>query len=472
MIFDLCLCHSLMSQPPMTPPRRSASGSVLAVTHSQLEMRPWKKLAPGVIEISEEVDTREPDVEDVIDPVNVNLVRHREINSDIFHRGFADKLSIRHDDRLLIHREGGERPFGLSRIRSHQCLNPELYRSDGVLRPGRSSRIIDIMASLPGFDAVIPDIDQLDRLMTDLFLSTLIEEQDLMVQLGSLCGRLMSLMGPDLFKYRSGTNVPLGAYGSVAFSNSTDSLCIPETTPPPSPRHVTPPPKRQRSVYVDVRAAKAVAIIGKCDMTFNFGSDKEKFVAVVEGKIFKPARVVDYHRCNNAICAQIFTSLIGSDAPLGIVLANGAFKLIWKEEVGEETYFYTYPEGNDLADFYHDEPRKVFVQVMFHVVRCAVVTELEGTFPIPEPETRPIAAAPGLEPKYDSAKSGSVRGLFKGINFNSIPFEKGATRSGTPFEFARYPLGHLSRDEILRLSCDLINQERERRNNEILESSL
>jgi len=118
-------------------------------------------------------------------------------------------------------------------------------------------------------------------------------------------------------------------------------------------------------------------VIGGCDLAFIFGEgsgEKEltDIVAVVEMKVARSRTAKNYHSQSDALCSQIFTSLIGSEAPLGIIVTNGMFKFIWREQIRGFTHFFTYPHGNDLSDFRDPGEKEFFAAVMFEVVRCSM----------------------------------------------------------------------------------------------------
>jgi hypothetical protein len=80
-------------------------------------------------------------------------------------------------------------------------------------------------------------------------------------------------------------------------------------------------------------------------------------------KILESNSTEDYHRTCNSLCAQAFTSLIGGEARLAVLLLNGKFKFIWAVIRNGRRYLYTYPRGNSLAKFSSEPNRLFFAQV-------------------------------------------------------------------------------------------------------------
>jgi hypothetical protein len=100
-----------------------------------------------------------------------------------------------------------------------------------------------------------------------------------------------------------------------------------------------------------------------------------RIVAVVEEKLFRRLELNSYHARNNSILAQIMTSMIGSGARIGLVLANGMFKCFWI--VNEPSQMFTYPIGNDFASVDQPDDRLLLTKVLFHIVRCSIRTNFK-----------------------------------------------------------------------------------------------
>ena len=417
----------------------------------------WRVQELG-LEITEE-NTTEQDQVTLENDENTDTItcdNHRIINSEVFHNMFASKLAIRRSDGVLVHSNNPSRAYGVSNIRSHRCVPPELYRRNGVLRAGRASHIIEKMASLPGYNATIGDARRLLPLMSDLFRATLSNESDLTHKFYGFCISIMRSMGEGPVNFLSKCNVALGAYGAVAYSKRSDNRAI---------RYLNEENEPQSHNGKLTYAAKDVAVIGKCDRVFYSGQKTGTIVAVVEAKIYNPPRRVHYCRANNSICAQIFTSFIGSNATLAIILGNGVFKLIWKKKNDGEYLFFTYPSGNDLAQFCLPENKLIFAQVMFHVVRCSIVTEAK-----PEDEIMPDLSSRVVETELKQLpmQSKTTTTLTAKVDVKDIEYQSARTVSGDKFEFARYPMNHWTEEELLSLSKDLRQQEYERKEMELL----
>jgi hypothetical protein len=263
-------------------------------------------------------------------------------------------------------------------------------------------------------------------------------------------------MGEGPVDFLLESEVLLGAYGAVAYSKRSDNRAI---------RYLNEENEPQSHNGELDYASKDVAVIGKCDRVFYSVQKTGTIVAVVEAKIYNPPRRVHYCRANNSICAQIFTSFIGSDATLAIILGNGVFKLIWKEKNGGEYLFFTYPSGNDLAQFCLPENMLIFAQVMFHVVRCSIVTEAAPIDEImPDLSSRVVET----ELKQPPMQSKTTTTLTAKVDVKDIEYQSGRTVSGDKFEFARYPMNHWTEEELLSLSKDLRQQEYERKEMELL----
>jgi len=194
-----------------------------------------------------------------------------------------------------------------------------------------------------------------------------------MRQVTLLCDRLRFQIDKQSIDILGKPNLPLGAYGIVAYSKRSDRLQFHRE---PGTTSASLRTKRPSAEYQPGGAA----VVGQCDLSFIYGAGSGKkmlkdIVAVCEMKILRELNTQDYHLTGGALCAQIFTSLIGSEAALGIVVTNGSFKFLWKEIIGGSLQFYTYPSGNNLASFADPVEKEFFVAVLFDVVRCSILNE-------------------------------------------------------------------------------------------------
>jgi hypothetical protein len=183
--------------------------------------------------------------------------------------------------------------------------------------------------------------------------------------------------------------VLLGAFGILAYSRRTDQLAIPDKG---SANSSALPAIDPASVSYD---PGHVAVSGLCDCVFHFGHQSgypegSKILAVVEEKLYRPPQLGSYHGRNNGILAQIMTSMIGGEAPLGLVLANSMFKCFWMVKDGNESKMFTYPCGNEFADMYEPEERLLLTRILFHIVRCSVRKET-GSLKRPKENKEPRA---------------------------------------------------------------------------------
>ena len=105
-------------------------------------------------------------------------------------------------------------------------------------------------------------------------------------------------------------------------------------------------------------------------------------MAVLEFKRFATPVLLNYHRSDNSLCAQIHSSFLGSKAPLGVLITNGSFKFFWRVKVADNVYhFFTYPKRTSLADFYSREEKEFFIQIFFHIVRCSIKEAISSFSP-------------------------------------------------------------------------------------------
>jgi len=185
-------------------------------------------------------------------------------------------------------------------------------------------------------------------------------------QLSPLCERLRVRIDAGSKGILSKSNLPLGAYGIVPYSKRRDRLRF----------NLYIPLGEISTDHPNCQPAEA-AVVGQCDQSFIYGvgsGDKEMkdIVAVCEMKILTQISIDDYNLTGKELCAQLFTSLIGSEAPLAIVLTNGMFKVVWRETEDGRTRFFTYPSGNQLADFSYPAEKEFFVALLFDVIRCSI----------------------------------------------------------------------------------------------------
>ena len=175
-------------------------------------------------------------------------------------------------------------------------------------------------------------------------------------------------------------SVPLGAYGIVPFSQRADELAF----------KYDHPEKPSRAVLTDpagiIYSPEQVAVAAVCDSLFYYGAESGKVegkeaVAVIEGKVYVPARLEYYHTRGNSVLAHIMTSMVGAEAPLGLIIANQVFKIFWQVRLEDGCmHMFTYPAGHDMADIARESESPLLTQILFHIVRCSVkkeVTELK-----------------------------------------------------------------------------------------------
>jgi hypothetical protein len=145
-----------------------------------------------------------------------------------------------------------------------------------------------------------------------------------------------------------------------------------------------------------------------------------KNACVVEIKVVDdPEEIRRYHANDDALLAQIFTSLIGSEAPFSVIVCNDLFKIIWTEDQCDgTTHFHTYPHGNNFGDLRDPTQSAVFCQTMFHAVRCSLVKVIEDRKPKKARTTTvdETVKKEGFEPGYLSqrAKPGTKPNIFGG----------------------------------------------------------
>jgi len=293
-----------------------------------------------------------------------------ESNSLSFHNAFSEKISIR-EDGLLVNKDTGK-VLGCSKLDQSRFLNPQLYSMTGILRGGTKQQLLNVAASLPGLNSAWKEVPDKQDILESFQPRRDAVECTLAVELHDLCSRLAYHLADESYRVMIKPNVPLGAYGVVAYSERRDSLRLNHFEPQraealPSASYVDNAPEPEPA---------AAAIVGNSDFAFIYGAgsgekELEDIVAICAIKYIRNSTGSNYHLAGRDLCAQLFTSLIGSEAPLGVVVTNGKFKFVWKEEVDGAFHFYTYPSGNDLASFDDPVEKEFFVAVMFDVVRCS-----------------------------------------------------------------------------------------------------
>ena len=154
-----------------------------------------------------------------------------------------------------------------------------------------------------------------------------------------------------------------------------------------------------------------------------------------------------------------------------LLVCNDIFKVIWIEEDSEgRTYFYTYPENNSFGDLAIEADRDIFIEVMFHVVRCSLrtgtgerVAKKARKTQVPE-----TAKKEGYQAKYVSqgskptVKPVPYEGNSGGSSApGSMPktYKRGVAIDGSEFEFAPFDFTGWSQSEMDKLWRDLELQE-------------
>ena len=331
---------------------------------------------------------------------------HRKSNSNYFHETFAGQLVIGRNGLLLD--AVSKVRIGVSRFTSHKNVVPDFYRSDGVLRPGREASLILFCEQLPGISSSFDLLAEPESIiLPSCFAEDTSPESDLHGHLTSVCTRIAERMKWGAFWLKGG--VELGAYGILAYSASHDTHPIPFAA-----EENAPPENEPRNVQTF--APDRVAVAGKCDGVFRFGLNSgypegTRILAVVEEKLFDPTFLNSYHSRKNSLLAQIMTSMIGGEAPIGLILANGMFKCFWMVREEGSAKLFTYPPGNQFADLRNDAERLVLIQVLFHLVRCSIRTDFKrkANFePRLSKRSRPTELEPN-QPKADTPVSQPLR---------------------------------------------------------------
>ena len=340
---------------------------------------------------------------------------HRKSNSNYFHETFAGQLVIGRNGLLLD--AVSKVRIGVSRFTSHKNVIPDFYRSDGVLRPGRDNQLIHFCEELPGILSSFDLLHEPHRILpSSYFAEDTTPESALQGDLGSACRVIAERMkwGDDIW-LKGG--VELGAYGILAYSTSPIVHAIPFADEENNPPENNAPVNEPRNVQTF--APDRVPVAGKCDGVFRFGLNSgypegTRILAVVEEKLFHPVYLNSYHSRNNSLLAQIMTSMIGGEAPIGLILANGMFKCFWMVREEGSAKLFTYPPGNQFADLRNDAERLVLIQVLFHLVRCSIRTDFKRKANF-EPRLSKRSRPTELEPNQPKAATPASQPLRHGM---------------------------------------------------------
>jgi hypothetical protein len=260
---------------------------------------------------------------------------------------------------MQIEGQAREKAFGASHLKSHRNLDASTYRSDGIWLPGRPGNLMRMLEALPGVDARWEDVQDKRRPFVGLLRPDVQCEKSIEKQFSILSDRILQCIRLDCYLDEA-SEIPKGVFGVAAFSERNDGLSI------------GPPDPEQR--YLPL----GLAFVGKCDSVFTFGEGSGSLkgrstVAIIEFKMLRQREIGHYNRHNDALCAQIHSSFLGSDARVGFAVGNGLFKIFWREKVGEFTYLYTYPAGNDMADLANESQMLILGEAVFHVARCSII---------------------------------------------------------------------------------------------------
>ena len=311
-------------------------------------------------------ETREQGVPD--DPIESPLDLHRKINSQFFHTNHSARAVIRQDGLLLD--PTTRRSTGVSQFQSRQNIAPDFYRLfDGVTRPGSAAGLIAFAESLPGLQVeYLKDLQSFTR----GFLSSAVSQKALNRHFVEACKAMQTALNVGESTLCMQDSVVLGAYGIVAFSKRTDKLGI---TYEDSVK-----PDRSLQSQPITYAPGDVAVACNCDYVFYSGTGSPsiggKAMAVVEVRITPPNKFEDYHKNTNAIIAQIFTSMIGAEAPIGLILGYKMFKFFWMEKQDDGSlHVFDYPSGNDMADMADSSDFELLTKILFQLVRCSVQSD-------------------------------------------------------------------------------------------------
>ena len=396
--------------------------------HVKVEARPYKIGAPPEVAMASDSDSSY--VASDQDDQGVHSTgkdAHRARNSSLFHKKQKGELMVLEDGLLSIGKSING--VGVSRFTSHHYVVPDFYRlHDGVVRPGSPADLVEFAASLPGLKRVWEELEEPQRIMRGLFDRRITTESKIHRSLTSACDRLLNELELGEYIYTD-DQVSLGAYGIVPFSQRADKLAF-------KYHH---PKKPSRPVLTDtagiIYSPEQVAVAGKCDCVFYYGAESGKVegqeaVAVIEEKIYIPPRLEYYHTRGNSVLAQIMTSMVGAEAPLGLIIANQVFKIFWQVRQRDGSmHMFTYPPGHDMADIACDSERLILGIIIFHIVRCSVkknadvleqlppkvnirnrLTESRGNFAL-EPPNPPTAPNPRRSPG-DENSSNDNKGNF------------------------------------------------------------
>jgi hypothetical protein len=211
-------------------------------------------------------------------------------------------------------------------------------------------------------------------------------------------------------------------------------------------------------------------VVGRCDKVFNYALEEKRneALAILEAKIYHTADRENYHIHNNSICIQMFTSLIGSGAPVGILYANGLAKFFWKEIINDKVHVFTYPENNSMADLDDEAQRLLFTQVMFHIVRCSV--RIDTAKRARHSETVSAAEWAGKRMKADESHQGEAPERTETRNAERYGRESrhGKKRSyeeweavdGRIYKFKAYDFSNWSPQQMQNLQDDLDEEDK------------
>jgi len=190
-----------------------------------------------------------------------------------------------------------------------------------------------------------------------------------------------------------------------------------------------------------------------------------KNACVIEIKVVDdPEELRRYHANDDALLAQIFTSLIGSEAPFSVIVCNDLFKIIWTEDRCDgTTHFYTYPHGNNFGDLNDPTQSAVFCQTMFHAVRCSLVEVIEDR-KAKKARTTTVdetVKKEGFQPGYLSqrTKPGTKPNIFGGSGLPKS-YKRGVALDGSEFHFAPFDFKDWSQEDMDKLDRDLAFQEK------------
>ena len=325
-------------------------------------------------------------------------------------------------------------------------------------RRGRKGNLVEAMEKLPGVTAQWSEFQDKKDLLEGLFGAGIILERELLFDLGKLEERLrVPIDRASKGVYRN-KEVKLGAYGLLPFA-----ICKENAFHAYQPEDNAKLPEIPIYFGEYLYCPERVAVVGKCDCVYYYGHSSGHPlgvipVAVVEAKIYHNKKKSHFHMRNNAILHQIWSSLIGSGATVGIVLANGRFKFFWVEEHEGKTHFFTFPAGHTLGDFAKPADREVFCEVMFHVVRCSMKYMLEPREELESDDERKVTSEQkgrsGLQRERDQAEDAEKDAKRKadsqaGKDGSDKHARKvGVFMDGSEFLFAPYDFSYWSEAEL------------------------